>query len=215
MKRGEIVTGQPLRLPSDTPATRYLPLAQLRSLKGRTQVAAVCYRVHKGTLEFLLVATRGDRWTFPKGSAEAGLTHAQAAALEAFEEAGVHGRMEEASFASYSRPGSAVEGSGRAALVVHAHLCEVSWLEEPQEEGRNPTWFPTEKAKRKVREERSRGYGDELARILDEAAARIRRLRSLRSAYSYRTMQVIDIGSARKGQMQRAQFTVRTLKKRT
>ena len=47
--------------------------------------------------------TRGGRWTFPKGRVESGLTHAQAAALEAFEEAGVHGRIEEAAFARYVR----------------------------------------------------------------------------------------------------------------
>ena len=79
-------------------------LSQLRKLCECEQVAAVCYRVKKGSVEFLLVRTRGGgRWTFPKGSTEAGLTHAQAAALEAFEEAGVHGRIEEASFARYRR----------------------------------------------------------------------------------------------------------------
>ncbi len=53
--------------------------------------------------EFLLVQTRGGRWIFPKGGVEPGLTHAQSAALEAFEEAGVHGRMEEIPFARYFR----------------------------------------------------------------------------------------------------------------
>ena len=46
----------------------------------REQVAAVCYRFGERGLEFLLVQTRGGRWTFPKGGAEPGLTHAQAAA---------------------------------------------------------------------------------------------------------------------------------------
>ena len=45
--------------------------------------------------------TRGGRWIFPKGGVEAGLTQAQSAALEAFEEAGVHGRIEEMPFARY------------------------------------------------------------------------------------------------------------------
>src|SRR5271168_1348599 len=83
---------------------KFVRLSQLRRLRGDQQVAAVCYRVRGTAIEFLLVQTRGSgRWTFPKGSAEPGLTHAQAAALEAFEEAGVHGRMEETSFASYVR----------------------------------------------------------------------------------------------------------------
>ena len=83
----------------------------------------MCYRIRGGGIEFLLVQTRGGRWTFPKGSVEPGLTHAQAAALEAYEEAGVHGRMEEASFTRYLRR----KGGSSAAieLGVSAHLCEV------------------------------------------------------------------------------------------
>ena len=77
-------------------------VSQLCKMRECEQVAAVCYRLRRGTIEFLLVQTRGSkRWTFPKGSAEPGLSHAQAAAIEAFEEAGVHGRIEEASFTRY------------------------------------------------------------------------------------------------------------------
>ena len=71
--------------------------------KERQQVAAVCYRIRKRGIEFLLVQTRGGRWIFPKGGVEPCLTHAQSAALEAFEEAGVHGRMEAIPFARYFR----------------------------------------------------------------------------------------------------------------
>src|SRR5271169_2973372 len=86
------------------PSARLVRLSQLRKLCECEQVAAVCYRLRGDGIEFLLVRTRGGgRWTFPKGSAEPGLTHAQAAALEAFEEAGVHGRIEEAPFAQYCR----------------------------------------------------------------------------------------------------------------
>jgi 8-oxo-dGTP pyrophosphatase MutT (NUDIX family) len=67
----------------------------------RQQVAAVCYRTGTRGIEFLLVRTRSGRWIFPKGGVEAGLTQAQSAALEAFEEAGVHGRIEEMPFARY------------------------------------------------------------------------------------------------------------------
>src|SRR2546423_5422418 len=85
------------------PSAKFMRLSQLRGMRGSEQVAAVCYRVRGGAIEFLLVQTRGGRWIFPKGGAEAGLTRAQAAALEAFEEAGVHGRIEEGSFAPYVR----------------------------------------------------------------------------------------------------------------
>src|SRR5262249_27106253 len=87
----------PTGMSTPGPAKGY-QLSQLRRLRQCEQVAAVCYQVRRGGIEFLLVRTNSGHWTFPKGSTEPGLTHAQAAALEAFEEAGVHGRMEEASF---------------------------------------------------------------------------------------------------------------------
>src|SRR5690242_7794641 len=85
----------------------FVRLSQLRKLRGCDQVAAICYRIRNAAIEFLLVQTGGGRWIFPKGSAEPGLTNAQAAALEAYEEAGVHGRIEEAPFARYVRLKSA------------------------------------------------------------------------------------------------------------
>jgi 8-oxo-dGTP pyrophosphatase MutT (NUDIX family) len=161
-------------------STKFFRLAHLRRMRGCPQVAAVCYRVRGESIEFLLVQTRGSgRWTFPKGSAEPGLTHAQAAALEAFEEAGVHGRMEEASFAAYVRrkPGASRKSSTSKQQTVVAHLCEVTRLEAPQEFDRTPTWFSPEKAKRSLREDRSADYAADLARVVDRAVARIRRQR--------------------------------------
>jgi len=136
------------------------------------QVAAVCYRVRGTSVEFLLVRTRNGRWTFPKGGAESGLTHSQAAALEAFEEAGVHGRMEEASFTQYRR-GKRINMQEFGAGMVHAYLCEVLRLETPQEANRNRTWFSAEKAKWQLRENRTAENGAEMARVIDCAVERI------------------------------------------
>ena len=158
-------------------AAKFFHLSDLRTLRRSQKVAAVCFRVRGGLIEFLLVQTRGGRWTFPKGNTEPGLTTAQAAALEAFEEAGVHGRMEEVSFVTSVRPKSGGK-TGAIELLVTAHLCEVLWLDPPQESGRNPTWFSPERAKRRLRDHRSGGYGTELARVVDQAARRIKVLRS-------------------------------------
>lgn len=163
-------------------SAKFVRLAELRKLKECDQVAAVCYRVRDGGVEFLLVRTRKGRWIFPKGSAEPGLSHAQAAALEAFEEAGVHGRMEEASFTRYVRRRRGVVRNSAARVaakesVVDAHLCEVLRLVPPQELDRNPTWFSAEKAKRRLREDRTTDFGSELARVVDRAVSRIRRAR--------------------------------------
>jgi 8-oxo-dGTP pyrophosphatase MutT (NUDIX family) len=167
----------PTRTPQ--PSTRFFRLSQLRRMRGSEQVAAVCYRKRGEEIQFLLVQTRGGRWTFPKGHAEPGLTHAQAAALEAFEEAGVHGRMEEASFVRYVRyqpTRRSEEKSPEKGLAVNAHLCEVRRLSAPQESGRNPSWFSPEKTKRRLREARTPEYAAELARVVDRAVTRIKRL---------------------------------------
>ena len=164
-------------------SAEFVRLSHLRKLCECEQAAAVCYRVRGEGIEFLLVRTRGGgRWTFPKGSAEPGLTHAQAAALEAFEEAGVHGRIEEASFARYVRRGrgsarKSAARSGRKELAVYAHLCEVSRLSPPKESKRHRTWFSPEDAKRRLREGRSSDDGAEFARVVDRAVERIRKLR--------------------------------------
>src|SRR5437660_5539480 len=153
----------------------FISLKQLRRLRGSEQVAAVCYQISKRGLEFLLVKTRNGRWTFPKGSAEPVLTHAQAAALEAFEEAGVHGRIEEASFTRYvrrKRDGSRNLPARKSAdrkIAVNAHLCEVLRLSSPQESHRNRTWFSIEDAKQSLRDGRATGDGAEFAQVIDRA----------------------------------------------
>ena len=152
--------------------------SQLRKMKGSEQVAAVCFRIGKGGIEFLLVRTRGGRWTFPKGGVESGLTHAQSAALEAFEEAGVHGRMEAACFARYvhRKRGGKRGAAGRSELAVHAHLCEVLRLARPKESHRKPRWFFPENTKRRLQQGRAPECAAELLRVVDLAVARVRRL---------------------------------------
>src|SRR5580700_2318960 len=157
------------------------PSQAFRFPKKRQEVAAVCYRIRKRGVEFLLVQTRSGRWIFPKGGAEPGLTHAQSAALEAFEEAGVHGRMETVAFARYFRserkPANVTKGREALARVeepssVIAHLCEVSRLEPPQEAKRNPTWFSAEKAQQRLRKDRTPQFGAELVRVVARAVSR-------------------------------------------
>jgi 8-oxo-dGTP pyrophosphatase MutT (NUDIX family) len=146
--------------------------------KAREQVAAVCFRILSTGVEFLLVRTRRGRWTFPKGGLQKGLTPAESAALEALEEAGVHGRIEEIAFVCYRLRKLRQEGGFDAEVKasVRAHLCEVLRRVVPQEANRNPTWFSGVRAKRRLAQGRSRENGTELARVVDRAIARIRRL---------------------------------------
>ncbi len=153
--------------------TKFLRLSQLRRLRETEQVAAVCYRRRGEEIEFLLVQTGGGRWIFPKGCVEPGLTHAQAAAIEAFEEAGVHGRIEEESFGRYRvrRPGK----RSSAKQTVTAHLCEVLRLSPPQESGRNRTWCSVDKTKVLLHKDRPEDERRELSRIVTRAVMRIGR----------------------------------------
>lgn len=181
-------------------SAKFFRLSELRKLKQCEQVAAVCYRVRGGVIEFLLVQTGKGRWIFPKGSVEPGLTHAQAAALEAFEEAGVHGRMEEASFTRYLRRGRGdAARSAEKGPAVNAHLCEVLRLVAPQEQDRDPTWFSAEKAKRRLQQDRAPAFGIELARVVDRAMSRIQRSRNRNAAsiHGLQKVQFIDIGRVR------------------
>jgi 8-oxo-dGTP pyrophosphatase MutT (NUDIX family) len=189
--------------------TRIAPvrLAKLRKERHCEQVAAVCYRERGGAIEFLLVQTRGSRrWTFPKGKAEAGLSHAQAAAIEAFEEAGVHGRMEEASFVRYfSRSKSAARGT-----AVSAHLCEVLRLCPPKEGNRNRTWFSVREAKERLREGRRAEHAAEFTRVVGRAVVRIERVRGYSGAVRVTSDQAacraMARGATEKDALQRVQF---------
>lgn|ERR1700722_12399458 len=145
----------------------------------REQVAAVCYRIHDDRLEFLLVQTRrGGRWIFPKGGVEPGLTRSQSAALEALEEAGVHGSIEEAPFAEYAIPKSKEGLSFPGEPTIAAYLCAVTWLTSPHEANRNPTWFSPERARRQLSRSRERYFARELCQVLDRAVMRVERLQS-------------------------------------
>lgn len=194
------------------PSAERVRLSQLSKLRECEQVAAVCYRVRHGSIEFLLVQTRGSRrWTFPKGSAERGLTHAQAAALEAFEEAGVHGRIEQSPFATYlsrkrdSARKSTTKSAGKGP-AVNAHLCQVLRLGKPKEPNRNRTWFSVEETKRHLREGRERNDAAEFARVVDRAAARIHLLRDETDPVTDLPQQIRAQGELQKDALQKVQF---------
>ena len=140
----------------------------------RVHVAAVCYRMRSRELEFLLVRTRNGHWTFPKGRVDEDATNADAAAREAFEEAGVKGRVEHTAFISYLHCKPTRLRSRRRVVLVNAHLCEVRRLVPPQEPHRDPTWFSVSKAKRRLREYRSPEYAAEVIRVIDRAMECIR-----------------------------------------
>jgi 8-oxo-dGTP pyrophosphatase MutT (NUDIX family) len=139
------------------------------------QVAAVCYRRRGSSVEFLLVNTNGgSKWTFPKGCTDARLSHSQAAAREALEEAGAVGVIEPRHFHLYLHSkGVFWQPSGVQEFVVKAFLMEVTRLRAPGEAMRNPTWFDASEARRVLAKGREVKYAAELQAVIDRAQERI------------------------------------------
>jgi len=139
------------------------------------QVAAVCYRRRGADVEFLLVNTNGgNKWTFPKGSPDARLSHSQAAEREAAEEAGAYGTIEPRHFHLYIHSkGVFWQPGGVQEFVVKAFLMEVHQHGRPEEPMRRPTWFSPEEARRRLAKGREVKYAHELEAVIDRALERI------------------------------------------
>jgi 8-oxo-dGTP pyrophosphatase MutT (NUDIX family) len=139
------------------------------------QVAAVCYRRRGPSVEFLLVRTNGgSKWTFPKGCTESRLSHSQAAAREALEEAGALGVIEPRHFCLYLHSkGVFWQPSGVREFVVKAFLMEVTRMRPAGEAMRDPTWFSAAEARRVLARGREVKYAGELQAVIDRAMQRI------------------------------------------
>jgi 8-oxo-dGTP pyrophosphatase MutT (NUDIX family) len=139
------------------------------------QVAAICYRRRGTSIEFLLVNTNGgNKWTFPKGSTDTRLSHSQAAAREAIEEAGALGVIEPRHFHLYLHSkGVFWQPSGVQEFVVKAFLLEVTGTRQPGESMRNPTWCSADEARKMLAKGREVKYVGELQAVIDRALERI------------------------------------------
>ncbi|MGA8619306.1 MAG: NUDIX domain-containing protein [Candidatus Sulfotelmatobacter sp.] len=139
------------------------------------QVAAVCFRRRGALVEFLLVNTNGgNKWTFPKGSTDARLSHSQAAEREAAEEAGALGTIEPRHFHLYIHSkGVFWQAGGVQEFVVKAFLMEVHQLRRADEPLRNPTWCSPDEARRLLAKGREVRYAREMEVVIDRALERI------------------------------------------
>ena len=139
------------------------------------QVAAVCYRRRADALEFLLVNTNGgNKWTFPKGAPEHAMSHSHSAEREAWEEAGVRGRIQPRHFHLYLHSkGVFWKPPGVREFVVKAFLLEVEEMLSGHEPERNPTWFSADDAKKILAKGREVKYAHEMQAVIDRAVEQL------------------------------------------
>jgi 8-oxo-dGTP pyrophosphatase MutT (NUDIX family) len=124
-----------------------------------TQYGALCWRLHRGKVQVLLITSRDTgRWVIPKGWPMKGMTPAQAAAREAWEEAGVQGETETVGMGSFTYDKLRAAKSP-IVCAVEVFPLRVKALKDrfPERKERQRKWFAAEKAARKVAEAGLRG----------------------------------------------------------
>lgn len=118
------------------------------------QVAALPYVETPSGLLVLLITTRGlGRWTIPKGWPKPGMSDAELAAREAFEEAGIAGEMSPRPIGNFAYTKRLHLFSWVRCKVdtylLHASCQHLSW---PEKESRRTMWVEPSKAASMVRE---------------------------------------------------------------
>ncbi len=119
----------------------------------RAQVGALPVRGKAGSYEILLVTSRDTgRWIIPKGWPMKGKKDHEAAAQEAFEEAGVSGRMHKHPVGAYTY--SKAMRDGQEAIRVMVYVLEVTEEAErwPERKQRSREWVSAAKAATMVTE---------------------------------------------------------------
>lgn len=133
---------------------RALKIADRDKRDVRTQFGALCWRRQGDEVQVLLVTSkRTRRWILPKGWPQHGATPAQAAATEAWEEAGATGKVSTVCLGIYSYDKD-MEDDVELPCVVALFPLKVKRLDAdwPEMKKRRRRWFSLKKAAELVRE---------------------------------------------------------------
>ena len=121
-------------------------------LKLPLQTGALPWRLAKGSKPEVLLVTgrRSGRWMIPKGWPMIGKSLAAAAEQEAFEEAGISGRVDPRPLGSFRDMKRNVFGEMEIEILVHPMSVEAELPDWPERGQRLRKWFPLGKAVEKV-----------------------------------------------------------------
>lgn len=120
----------------------------------QTQFGALCWRMRKDEVQVLLVTTRSSRrWVPPKGWPMPDRSPAEAAAQEAYEEAGVEGKPQDICLGVYPYIKDIGQRDSQPCVIalfpVRVKTLLGNWPEAGQ---RRRKWFSRKKAAAKVQE---------------------------------------------------------------
>ena len=120
----------------------------------RHQIAALPYRKRQGRIEIMLITSRETkRWVIPKGWPMEGHTDYNAAKREAFEEAGIEGRIGKKIIGQYGYVKRLKDGV-ETQCHVDVYLLKVENLKRnwPEKSERTRAWFSITEAAYQVRD---------------------------------------------------------------
>ena len=119
----------------------------------RTQFGALCWRKHRDEVQVLLITSRrSKRWILPKGWPMHNQTPADAAATEAWEEAGVRGQAVDNCLGVYSYVKPLRKSQAPVLVMVYPlAVTEIAgtWPEQHQ---RKRKWYSVRKAAKRLTE---------------------------------------------------------------
>lgn len=128
------------------------------AIEPRAQIAALCWRAGKSGAEVLLISSRETgRWIIPKGWPMDGRSAPEAAAIEAWEEAGVKGQIDTAKLGHFTYDKTLKRDTKNECsqpCIVDVFPLQVEKLANdfPEQRQRRRKWFAPDKAARRVAE---------------------------------------------------------------
>jgi 8-oxo-dGTP pyrophosphatase MutT (NUDIX family) len=123
-------------------------------MQARKQFGALPWRFTGQGIEVLLITSRETRrWVIPKGWPIPGLTPPQAAAREAFEEAGVGGQVSKKPLGQFEYDKRLGNGqTQRCEVTVYGLEQMIQHPQWPEQSERQTKWFPVPEAANAVQE---------------------------------------------------------------